>query len=125
MSTVPPYQITFMGDYVEIRHLKSFDLTRSASAEIWNETLALCKAHGCGAVLRIGPPPRRVMEAQEVIAAGSRLDLPGLKVAYCWEGYRPDKTAALFATHALENGVTVRYFADPDAAVDWLAQPAA
>jgi len=122
ISTETLYEITFKGDYVEVRHLKSFELTASVSEAIWDEALALCRAHNCKSILRIGPPPIRDMDPAEVVAVGSRLDIPGLKVAYCWDDYRPDRIAALFATQAMENEVTVRYFCSTEAAVKWLAE---
>lgn len=114
------YEINFKGDYVEVRHLKSFELTASLSEAIWDEVLALCKMHRCKSVLRVGPVPIRNMTAVEVAAVASRLDIPGLKVAYCWDDCRPDKINALFAGQAMENEVTVRFFCDSDAAIEWL-----
>jgi hypothetical protein len=116
------YEIDFKGDFVEVRHLKSFGLTASLSEAIWDEVLALCKMHDCKSVLRIGPLPKRHMTAVEVAAAGSRLDMPGLKVAYCWDDCRPDQINALFASQAMENEVTIRFFCDSDAAIEWLTK---
>lgn len=122
LSSDALYQIDFKGNCVEVRHLKSFELSASASEAIWDEALALCRMHNCKSVLRVGPPPIRQMTALEVVAAGSRLDIPGLKVAYCWDDYRPDKVNALFATYAMENEVTVRFFCDYEAAIEWLTK---
>jgi hypothetical protein len=122
MSTDAVYEITFTGDYVEIRDLKSFALTASVAQAIWEEALTLCRVHKCNAVLRVGPLPERHMGIEDVAAAGSRLDIPGLRVAYCWEDFRPDKIAALFATHAMERGVNVRVFAGSQNAIEWLTE---
>jgi hypothetical protein len=116
------YEIAFKGGYVEVQHLKSFELTSSVAEAIWDETLALCRTHDCKAVLRIGEPPVRGMDPAEVVAVSSRLDIPGLKVAYCWIDYRPDKINAIFASRALENDVRVRFFCDREGAVQWLTE---
>lgn len=122
LSTVELYEIALKSGYVEVRNLRAFALTASLSETIWDETLALCNAHNCKAVLKIGPPPVRRMKPDEVVAVGARLDIPELKVAYCWDDYRPDKVAAVFATSAMNKGTTVRYFCSAEAAVQWLTE---
>jgi hypothetical protein len=120
LSNAAGYEINFNDGYVEVRHLKSFALTASVAEAIWDEVLAVCRMRNCKSVLRVGPLPIRTMTASEVAAAASRLDIPGLKVAYCWDECRPDRINALFASQAMENEVTVRFFCDPDAALEWL-----
>lgn len=120
-STDALYEISYKGDYVEVLHLKSFKLKTSVAEAIWDEALALCRAYDCQSILRSGLPPVRGMAPADVAAVGARLDIPGLKVAYCWDDYRPDKINALFATQAMENEVTVRFFCDCEAAIEWLS----
>jgi hypothetical protein len=92
------------------------------SSRMWMEISEMCREHGLRRVLAEGDGVRRrlsPLEAFDLASLVSRL-LPGLSIACCFRGYRPDDQSQFFRTAALNRGVRLELFPDLNAALRWL-----
>jgi hypothetical protein len=81
-----------------------------------------CREHNLRRVLAEGDKVRRrltPMESFDHAGLAARL-MPGLSVACCFRGFKPDEQTEFFRTAAMNRGVRVEFVQDLNAALRWL-----
>lgn len=66
------------------------------------------------------------MSSIDAVTSGGqalREGLFGIRAAFCWQDFKPDKLSELFVTSAATRDVEVRRLPDEQTGLAWLAQP--
>ncbi len=108
--------------YLYVHLAPGFEMTPASMAALWTGMSKACREHELRRVLVEGEDVRRrltPMESFDHAGLAARL-LPGLSVACCFSGYRPDEQTEFFRTAAMNRGVRVEFVRDLNAALRWL-----
>jgi len=108
--------------YLYLHLPPGFVMTPSSMAELWTAMSKACREHNLRRVLVEGDNLRRQltpMESFDHAGLAARL-MPGLSVACCFRGFRPDEQTEFFRTAAMNRGVRVEFVQDLNEALRWL-----
>jgi len=108
--------------YLYLHLPPGFEMTPDSMAALWTAISKACREHNLRRVLAEGDNVRRrltPMESFDHAGLAARL-MPGLSVACCFRGFKPDEQTAFFRTAAMNRGVRVEFVEDLNAALRWL-----
>jgi hypothetical protein len=108
--------------YLYVHLAPGFEMTPESMARIWTAIGNACREHNLRRVLAEGDNVRRrltPMESFDHAGLAARL-MPGLSVACCFRGFKPDEQTQFFRTAAMNRGVRVEFVQDLNAALRWL-----
>lgn len=117
------FTLKFLNDHIHITHPPGFVFSPASIGEVWGLVERACKQYDCRRVLIEAREFKRDLDTATAFDSGiaaSRI-VPGLKVALCFPGYRPDDVSAFFKTVALNRGTLIEFFEDADEAREWLS----
>ena len=114
--------VEFTGSYIHIRHGQGFVIRPAEMEEFWSFLARLCTIYHCTRVLAEGPAPTRKMDTVSAFQSGVKAAeaAPGLWLAICFQGYKPDEISELFERAARNRGLHIKFFDDTERAVHWL-----
>ena len=115
-------QISFNGDFIEIRHPKGYKIEPRSMGEYWTMIGEACANYKCNLVLVEAEAPRREMSTMDAFGSGIRASEVAmtLKLALCFAGYEPDELSEFFKTVAYNRGVRAEFFSNRSDALRWL-----
>jgi hypothetical protein len=108
--------------YLYLHLPPGFEMTPDSMAALWTEMSKACREHNLRRELAEGDKVRRrltPMESFDHAGLAARL-MPGLSVACCFRGFKPDEQTEFFRTAAMNRGVRVEFVQDLNAALRWL-----
>lgn len=108
--------------YLYVHLAPGYEITPDSMTRLWTAMSKACREHNLRRVLVEGEDVRRrltPMESFDHAGLAARL-LPGLSVACCFRGYKPDEQTEFFRTAAMNRGVRVEFVQSLDAALRWL-----
>jgi len=115
------FNIEYRGDHVSIRIGPDAQVDEHWQAEYWKRLQEVCEEHGTRRVLVEGYQPKGERTTEEVAEAGQRTaKIPHLWLAFCLENWKPTAQSELYEAVAASRGVRVKFFSDPDEALNWL-----
>ena len=121
MST--SFTLEFLGDHIRIQHPIGYEITPESQERLWGAIGEACENSNCWSVLaESSAPPKRNMtqvdafrSAQQAAKASNKL-----RLAIVLKGYHPDETTKFFMNSAYNMGIRIEFFADRQAAMQWL-----
>jgi hypothetical protein len=115
------FSVQFRGDHVHVQMGKGLKVGPGQSSEFWDLIRNECERHGSHRVLVEGYLPAGERDTAEVVAAGQRTAVvPKLWLAFCFADFKPTEQSELYETIAASQGVRVKFFSDPERALNWL-----
>jgi hypothetical protein len=120
MST--DFRLTPHADHVHVVLEPGYELTPAGVTELMMSLSDLCSRQGQRRVLIEGTVTARRMGTMDSFGAGALAGsmLPGVAVACCFFGYKPDDQSQFFKDVAQNRGVRVDFFGEREAALRWL-----
>jgi hypothetical protein len=125
MST--EFKLTPSAAYLHVALATDYEIRPEGVTELMKSVSDVCTRHGQRRVLVEGRVVARRMATMDSFGAGALAGsmLPGVSVACCFYGYRPDDKSQFFKDVAQNRGVRVEFFSERDAALRWLGVGAA
>lgn len=115
------FSVQFRGDHVHVQMGKDLKVKPGQPNEFWNVIKRACEQHGTHRVLVEGYLPPGERDTAEVVAAGQRTAVvPKLWLAFCFSDFKPTEQSELYEAIAASQGVRVKFFPDPERALNWL-----
>jgi len=115
------FDLEFRGDYVSVTLGPNYEVTPQHEEIFWAAVEKACKTFNSYRVLVEGYVPKQEMKPDEVVNSGVRASVvPRLWFALCLKNYEPTELSELFKTVAASRGVHVKFFSDPERALNWL-----
>ena len=117
------FTLEFHGNYIRVQHPEDYEITPKGQYQLWTAIAEACKKYNCRRVLAESPaPPKRSMSTMDAFRSAEKAmqSAPGLSMACCFPGYKPDETTELFKTAAFNRGVRIEFFSKREEALNWL-----
>jgi hypothetical protein len=120
MST--DFRLTPHADHVQVLLEPGYEITPPGVTELMMSVSDVCSRQGQRRVLVEGTVVARHMGTMDSFGAGALAGsmLPGVSIACCFYGYKPDDQSQFFKDVAQNRGVRIDFFSDRDAALRWL-----
>lgn len=116
------FEIEFRGDHLHILLGPDYDVTPEQEDAFWSAVEQACAKHGTHRVLLEGTAPKTKLQPAGVASSGIRAAaaVPRLWFALCLKDFEETELSELYKTVAASRGVHVKFFSDPDRALNWL-----
>ena len=120
MST--DFRLTPHADHVHVLLEPGYEINPPGVTELMMSVSDVCSRQGQRRVLVEGTVAARRMGTMDSFSAGALAGsmLPGVSIACCFYGYKPDDQSQFFKDVAQNRGVRIDFFSDRDAALRWL-----
>ena len=120
MST--DFTLTPLAAYLHVALAPDYEIRPEGVTELMKSVSDVCTRQGHRRVLVEGTVVARRMATMDSFGAGALAGsmLPGVSVACCFYGFKPDEKSQFFKDVAQNRGVRVDFFSDRDAALGWL-----
>jgi hypothetical protein len=120
MST--DFRLVPHADYVEVELDAGYEITPAGVTELMMSVSDVCARQGQRRVLVEGTVAARRMGTMDSFGAGALAGsmLAGVRLAFCFHGYKTDEQTQFFRDVAQNRGVRVEFFAERQAALAWL-----
>ena len=114
-------RVTFREDHVHVSMPKDLVIEDEESQKLWATIKGLCERHEVCRVLVEGYVPAGDRDTGSVIGAGMRTSvIPDLWLAFCFKDFEPTEQTELYETIAARSGTHIKFFNDPEKALQWL-----
>jgi hypothetical protein len=122
MST--DFKLTPRADFVHVELAADYEIVIAGITELMMSVSDVCSRQGQRRVLIEGTITlaARRMGTMDSFGAGALAGsmLPGVAIACCFYGYKPDEQSQFFRDVAQNRGVRIDFFQDREAAMRWL-----
>lgn len=116
------FEIEFRDDHLHVLLGPDYEVTPEQEDEFWGQIEQACTEHNTHRVLLEGYTPKTELNPAGVVESGVRAAaaVPRLWFALCLKDFEETELSELYQTVAASRGVHVKFFSDPNRALNWL-----
>ena len=115
------FKMEFFEDHIQVQIASDYKMEPDQQDEFWRVIRELCDKHNTRRVLVRGFVPKGERNTSDVIEAGMRTAaVPKLWIAFSLKNFEPNDRSELFEVIAARQGVRVKFFSEPETALNWL-----